>query len=122
MKYRLSVPPMRAAIRQSEKSEHRFRVGAAIAKGKKVLIAACNSRKTHPKYGSGAFSTLHAESHAIYKAIRQGINIKGATIYVYRANDLLAKPCPSCQALINKYGIKHVVYSGNLDAQKVKVL
>tara|TARA_R100000951_G_C2622059_1_gene174813 strand:+ start:886 stop:1224 length:339 start_codon:yes stop_codon:yes gene_type:complete len=112
MKYRLTVPPMRAAIKQSKKSEHRFKVGAAIAKGNKVLISACNSRKTHPKFGSGQFSTLHAESHAIYKAIRSGIDISGATIYVYRANNLLAKPCPCCMGLIHKYGIKDVVYSG----------
>ena len=103
---------MRAAIRESEKSDHRFKMGAAIARGSKILVSAPNSRKTHPKFGSGQFSTLHAESHAIYKAIRSGINISGATIYVYRANDLLAKPCPRCMGLINKYGIKDVVYSG----------
>ena len=108
----MKVSPMRAAIRESEKSDHRFKMGAAIARGNKVLVSAPNSRKTHPKFGSGQFSTLHAESHAIYKAIRSGIDISGATIYVYRANDLLAKPCPCCMGLIHKYGIKDVVYSG----------
>ena len=107
-----TTPPMRAAIKQSEKSDHRFKMGAAIAKGNKVLVAAPNSRKTHPKFGSGNFSTLHAESHAIYKAIRQGIDISGATMCVCRANDLLAKQCPCCMGLIHKYGIKDVVYSG----------
>ena len=122
MEDRPTAPPMRAAIKQSKKSKHRFKMGAAIAKGNKVLVAAYNSRKTHPKYGSGAYSTLHAESHAIYKAIMQGIDIRGATIYVYRANDNLAKPCSCCQALIKKYGIADVVYSGNSHAQKVKSL
>jgi deoxycytidylate deaminase len=109
---------MRAAIEQSKKSRERFKVGAAIAKGNKVLIAAHNLNKTHPKFGSGAFSMLHAESHAIYKAQRQGINIEGATIYVYRENANLAKPCPCCMGLIHEYGIKDIVYSG--DTQKVK--
>ena len=107
-----TAPPMRAAIKESKKSTHRFKMGAAIAKKNKVLVSAPNSRKTHPKFGSGSYSTLHAESHAIYKAIRQGIDIEGATIYVYRANNNLAKPCPCCMGLIHKYGIKKVVYSG----------
>ena len=112
MESRPTAPPMRAAIKQSEKSDHRFKMGAAIARGNKVLAAAPNSRKTHPKFGSGDYSTLHAESHAIYKAIRQGIDIVGATIYVYRRNNNLAKPCPCCMGLIHKYGIKDIVYSG----------
>jgi deoxycytidylate deaminase len=105
-------PPMRAAINESKKSKHRFRIGAAIARGKRVLSKAHNSRKTHPVFGSGEYSTLHAESYAIYRAVRQGINLEGTTIYIYRHNNNLAKPCPCCMGLIHKYGIKDVVYSG----------
>ena len=105
-------PPMRAAIKESKKSKSRFKMGAAIAKGNKVLVKAHNNRKTHPKFGSGAFNTLHAESNVIYKAIRQGVNLKGTTIYIFRENNNLAKPCPCCMGLIHKYGIKEVVYSG----------
>ena len=63
-------PPMRAAMQESKKSRHRFKLGAAIARGNKVLTKACNSRKTHPKFGAGEYNTLHAESHAICKAVR----------------------------------------------------
>ena len=104
--------PMRAAISESKKSKHRFQIGAAIAKGRKVLVKACNTRKTHPRFGAGEYSTLHAESHAICKAVRQGIRLEGTTIYIYRHNNNLAKPCPCCMGLIHKYGIKEVVYSG----------
>ena len=105
-------PPMRAAILESEKSKHRFKIGAAIARGNKVISKACNVMKTHPLYGSGEYNNLHAEGHAIYKAIRSGIDIKGSTIYVYRQNNNLAKPCPCCMGLIHRHGIKSVVYSG----------
>jgi len=105
-------PPMRLAIKESHKSNHRFKLGACIARGNKVLVKAHNTRKTHPKFGAGEYQTLHAESHAIYKAVRQGINIKGTTLYVYRRNNNLAKPCRCCMALIHKYGIKEVIYSG----------
>ena len=103
---------MRLAIKESHKSNHRFKLGACIAKGRRILSKACNSRKTHPRFGSGEFKTLHAEGYAIYKAVRQGIDIKGATIYIYRRNNNLAKPCPCCMGLIHKYGIKKVIYSG----------
>jgi deoxycytidylate deaminase len=105
-------PPMRVAIKESYKSNHRFKLGACIAKGKRILSKAHNSRKTHPEFGAGNFQTLHAESYAIYKAVRQGISLKGATLYVYRRNNNLAKPCPCCMGLIHKYGIKKVIYSG----------
>lgn len=106
------APPMRAAMSEAAKSTHRFRLGAAVAKGKRVLVKAHNTTKTHPRFGSGEYNTLHAESNAIYKAARQGIDLEGATIYVFRANNNLAKPCPRCMELIEKHGIKKVVYSG----------
>ena len=106
-------PPMRLAIKESNKSIHRFKLGACIARGKKILSKAHNTRKTHPRFGSGQYQTLHAESHAIYKAVRNGISLKGATLYVYRHNNNLAKPCPCCMGLIHKYGIKKVIYSGS---------
>ena len=93
--------PMRVAIKEAHKSNHRFKLGACIAKGRRILSKACNSRKTHPRFGSGEFKTLHAEGYAIYKAVRQGIDIKGATIYIYRRNNNLAKPCPCCMGLIH---------------------
>jgi tRNA(Arg) A34 adenosine deaminase TadA len=104
--------PMRIAIKESKKSKHRFKLGAVIAKGKRVLVKAHNSRKTHPVFGSGEYNTLHAESYAIYKAVRRGVNLEGTTMYVYRQNNNLAKPCKCCMGLIHKYGIKEVVYSG----------
>jgi len=106
-----ALPAMRAARKASEKSTHRFQLGAAIARKNKVLVTAYNTCKTHPTFGSGNYNTLHAETHAIYKAVRQGINIEGATIYVYRKNNNLAKPCPCCMGMIHKHGIKEVIYS-----------
>ena len=84
--------PMRVAIKESHKSNHRFKLGAC--------------------FGSGNYQTLHAESYAIYKAVRQGISLKGTTLYVYRKNNNLAKPCPCCMGLVHEYGIKEVIYSG----------
>ena len=106
-------PPMRVAKKQAHQSTARFKVGAAIARGNKVLVAAHNIWKTHPKFGSGFYGNLHAEGHAIYKALRMGIDLSGCTIYVYRKKNNLAKPCKCCQALIEKHGIKYVIFSGD---------
>jgi len=105
-------PPMKVAILESKKSKHRFKLGACIARRNKVLAKACNTKKTHPIYGSGLYNTLHAEGYAIYKAVRNGIDLKGASIYVYRENNNLAKPCRCCMGLIHKHGIKEIIYSG----------
>lgn len=113
----MEPPLMRAACRVAKKSKARFKMGAVIARGNKILSRATNMKKTHPTYGSGEFMYLHCEGHAIYRAMRSGINLEGATIYVYRRYGQLAKPCPCCMKLIRKHGIKEVVYS---DPQKVK--
>ena len=105
-------PPMRYAIEESKKSKHKFAMGAVIVRGNKMLSKACNLNKTHPKFGSGVYRRLHAEGNAIYKAVRRGIELSGSTIYVYRKNYNLAKPCPCCMGLIHKYGIKEIIYSG----------
>tara|TARA_R110000824_G_scaffold400848_1_gene609540 strand:+ start:844 stop:1185 length:342 start_codon:yes stop_codon:yes gene_type:complete len=105
-------PPMRVAIKESYKSNHRFKLGACIAKGKRILSKAHNTRKTHPRFGAGEYQTLHAEGHAIYRAVRQGIDLKGTTIYIYRKNNNLAKPCACCMGLIHEHGITEIIYSG----------
>ena len=112
-------PPalMRLAIQESKKSKHRFKVGATIVRGNKVISKACNVMKTHPRYGSGYYNNLHAEGNAIYKAVRNGLDLRGTTMYVYRQNNNLAKPCSCCMSLIHRHGIKEVVYS---EPQKVK--
>ena len=107
-------PPMRYAIEESKKSTHKFQMGAAIVKGNRVLSRAHNINKTHPTFGSGQYKRLHAEGHAIYKAVRNGLSLEGSTIYVFRKNHTLAKPCSCCMGLIHKYGIKEIIYSGDV--------
>jgi len=104
--------PMMLAREEAKKSTRKFKLGATIMKRNKVIATACNLHKTHPHFGSGEYKRLHAEGHAIYKAIRRGLSVAGATIYIYRKGDNLAKPCPCCMGLIHKYGIKEVIYSG----------
>lgn len=104
-------PPMRAAIKEAKKSTERFQLGAALADKNKVLATGRNRGKTHTKFGSGNFSTIHAESDAIRSAIAKGIDPSGKTLFVYRKNCRLSKPCKYCERMIREFGIKKVIYS-----------
>jgi deoxycytidylate deaminase len=103
----------------SENSLLRFKVGAVLVQGNTILSAACNMRKTHPKFGSGEYQTLHAEGHALYKAVRNNWNnddsIYNATIYIYRENGNLAKPCECCQRFLDSFNIEAVYSDGTTD-------
>jgi deoxycytidylate deaminase len=105
-------PPMRIAIKESKKSTERFKLGAVIAKGNKVLAKGFNNRKSNPRYGSGIFKSTHAEGAAIRDAINKGIDLRGKSIYIYRRNNRISKPCACCQKLIDRYGISQIIYSG----------
>lgn len=107
--------PMWATLKGvADKSIMKFKIGAAIVKRGRLLSIGHNSTKTHPKFGSKKnFMTLHAEGAAIYNANKLGIDVKGATIIIYRRNWLNSKPCESCQRLIEKAGIAKIIYTNN---------
>lgn len=91
-----------------------FKMGAVIAKGKRVLGVGFNDPyKTHPKSNT-PYQFIHAELAAILNA-RTDLN--GACIYVYRSGHnerpMLSKPCEHCMELIHRAGIKTVFYSTN---------
>ena len=100
----------RLAKKASRDSKLKFKLGAVIKKGSRVLAYSENLGKTCPEFGSGPYKSLHAEAAVIKKCIRSGICIKGATIMVYRKNDRTSKPCECCQTLIEAVGIKKVIY------------
>ena len=111
------IPPQwKKAMEAAKSATCRFRLGAVIVKNGKILSIASNQKKTHPRWGSGDYKTLHAEGNAIYRATRQGIDIEGADMYIYRSGNNVSKPCPCCSGLMAEAGIKNVYYSGNTES------
>lgn len=95
------------------KSTHRFRVGAVVYRGHKILGKGYNKpEKTHPKART-PFNRIHAEFDAILGIPKE--KLKGASIYVHRwtrnGTYALAKPCVFCEAMLKAVGIKHIGYS-----------
>ena len=100
----------------------RIKIGCIIVKGSKILGRGVNIEKSHPKqkYLNKKYrgfntkeSNIHAEMNALMKC--KHINIKGATIYIYRElkDGSLGNcfPCPACQRRIITAGIKRIVYT-----------
>lgn len=115
----LSDSPMLQAKDLASKSTLRFKLGAVIKYGKS-RIGAYNSSKTHSSYGCGRYQSLHAESHAIMKAVNAGFDLSKSEIYIYRDNGLISKPCSDCQNLIRKHKIRKVIYTNESQGLNVK--
>jgi len=98
----------------------KFRLGAAIYDKKGKLISkGYNKRKTHPKFGAGYYTRLHAEGDALLKALKSNEDIVGGYCVVYRNKGNLAKPCKCCESMLRESGISEVYYTyGNKDNLK----
>lgn len=98
------------------KSDYKYKLGAILMKGGKIINAKCNSAKTHKwatrlyKYGS-----RHAELNTLINLnYEQTCN---SIMYVVRTNKTnhfaLSRPCSMCLNASKKMGIKKIYYTIN---------
>jgi len=99
---------------------HRFRHGALLYKGSRILNTSCN-KLSYTKFG-GRFRdancgipTIHAELGVILGIPRH--ILQGADVFVVRLMRAghfgLSKPCEMCRAAMQHVGIRRVIYSHN---------
>ena len=99
------------------KSVARNTHGAVVVKGGRVLGSGWNKNRNNPHYVSPEHVKTDCSYHAEEVAIRESgeDNLRGAIIYVARINrqgkDRDSKPCSKCAFLIDKVGIKRVVFT-----------
>lgn len=111
------------AIREAETSTDRFRVGAVVYRGSRILGLGFNSMdKTHPK-SPHPYHSIHAEFDALLDAVNSQAytsfnwseTLHGADIYVHRlkadGTPGLAKPCVYCYQMLRMAGIRKIGYS-----------
>lgn len=100
---------------RQKSNHHSQKMAAIIIKRGRILGVGFNTLKTHPA-SPHFFKSSHAEFNCINKVKNKGL-LKGATIIIYREDAsgdmVLAKPCKSCQKLLNRFGISKIVYSNN---------
>lgn len=106
---------IKLALKIAEKSQHKFRIGAVIAVGNRIMSVGINKWRTHPRQINCHTNNMANSIHAELDAIISGHCMEGATIYVARIlkNGAagLAKPCLICQGIIDSAKIKRVVYT-----------
>jgi len=100
------------ASRISEKSTFRFKLGAVIFKGNRIISTGYNQNKSHPlPRRHFEFGTIHAEIDALLHSVQ---SVDGCDIYVFRKNrfgSAMARPCSMCQEILREYGIKTAYFS-----------
>ena len=104
---------MDLAVRQALRSACRYRVGAVLAAGNRVLAAGPNLRRNNPMVDF-RHAIFHAEE-VVLRRVRAAP--PGAEIFVARVNragvPLMARPCARCQQALAVAGITRVHYTTN---------
>ena len=95
----------------------RFRHAAVIVRGGSVQSVGLNKLHTDPRLVDCEDRIMRRKIsiHAEADAIRRCGHSRGATIYVARIGRngevAMSKPCDHCQELLERHGIKKVVYT-----------
>jgi len=107
------------------KSPMTFKVGAILVDPKgRILGQGHNSYQTHPKYGTlkTPYRFMHAEGACLYNCSKKGLDSEGCTMYIFRRNWNLARPCKYCQALLLEAGVEKVVYTDKPNGRRIIVV
>ena len=105
------------AINSSTTSNSKHRVGAVIDGPYGYSMAVNDATKGHPKLKSLGYPP-HANQHAEFRLIEKYTvrgSAKGSTVYIARTSVKgvikTAFPCPACEALLKKAGVKRIIYT-----------
>lgn len=107
---------IKRCLEECEESEYKFRIGAVIFKGKRILSSGHNGLRSsrissqHKIYAN----SLHAEQAALLEL--DWTKLKGCSILVMKCSKTEkslsnAFPCEMCQKFLTYVGIKDVYYS-----------
>lgn len=111
------------ATRVAQTSSYRWKHGAVIAKGNKVLGFAPNKFRNSPAVDVDNVSD-HAERAIIRELLKSRDDLRGCTIYIARVNkanmSTISRPCPDCFMAIVEAGIKEIVYTNELGSYSVE--
>ena len=107
---------MSLALRVAELSHGvRAKVGSCLVTENDVSILSCNglpkalgNELEFVEFGCGSLTSkkevIHAELNTVLKCAKEGVSVKGATIYT------TLSPCKACSSMLASCGVKRVVY------------
>lgn len=89
----------------------RYRVGAALYRGSRLISIGFNCDKTHPRQNS-IFRWQHAECNCLLGTRK--LDLRNAVLFVVRVTRRgrirISKPCDDCQEILRAAGVRHVYY------------
>ena len=104
---------LQLAITVSKQSDFKIKVGCVVVKCGTPVSLGYNRFYSDRHFCYPKSTTIHAEAAAIKNCSLE--QLRGAVIYVARLHKdqslALARPCPQCMVLLQKVGIKKIVYS-----------
>ncbi|MEV0322615.1 hypothetical protein ACIBKX_33175 [Streptomyces sp. NPDC050658] len=107
-------------MKQAVNSQCRYRVGAVLVRGGRVLGGACNKYRNHP-----IIDFRNASFHAEEVILRRTRRPQGAVVYVARVDSqgrpLLARPCPRCQRALAAYGVVRAYYTTDTGVGSMRI-
>lgn len=100
------------AERQALRSQCRYKVGAVLVSGSRVLAASPNLYRNSP-----LIDFRHATFHAEEAVLRRVAKASGAVAYVARIDSYgaarIARPCERCQVALAAAGVRRVFFTDN---------
>ncbi|MFE9934536.1 hypothetical protein [Streptomyces sp. NPDC005533] len=115
------LPFLNLALKQAARSTCRYRVGAVLVKGGRVLGHSFNRRRNCAQIDF-RHATLHAEEAVLRRSKTPG----GATLYVARLSragaPALARPCPRCQEALAAHGVLLARYTTGAGAGTLRLV
>jgi deoxycytidylate deaminase len=116
---------IKRSITVAQRSEYRWKHGAVVAKGNKVIGFAPNKFRNSPHIDAENVS-VHAEAAVIRELLKNYTDLKGTTIYIARVSrtgvPTISRPCVNCMRAIRDAGIKEIVYTNELGSYSVERL
>jgi len=120
------------AIDLASTSEYRFKHGAILARGSKILASATNKLRNDPLIAPTDV-TFHAEDKAIREYCRilgvsylAPMDLADMTMYIARVDSVgsqkLSRPCGRCLYNLEYFGIRDFVYTNELDGFSIERL
>lgn len=108
---------IKRAITVAERSMYRWKHGAVVAKGNKIIGFAPNKFRNSPLIDVDNVS-VHAEAAVIRELLKNYPDLRSTTIYIARINKAgdatISRPCSNCMKLIVEAGIKEIVYTNEI--------
>lgn len=114
---------IKRAARVARNSQYRWKHGAVVVRGGRVIGFAPNKFRNSPEVDPGNV-TDHAEAAVIRELLKNYPDLKGSTIYIARINNgnevRMSRPCPDCMRQIVDAGIKEIVYTNDVGSFSIE--